>query len=339
MGKKIANYRSYGQKIVSLFAKLLFSRESHSLTELARMLECSKQTVLRLVDDIRLAYGVDIEESVVQRRKYYRIKRRAGTSPTLPLSDTDISLLLMCRAFTEHLLGKHLFEESAQAIEKAGTAGTESGLSGTGHYAAYRPGSIDYTPQHGNIRTLIQAMEERKICRVVYQKIMADEPKAFFVKPFKLFSHKDTIYLHARMARNPGEAYTEPEYDPLLAVHRLQRVDLTERSYTLPADYDFEKAFNRNFGIVKDETFKVTVRFTGWAARYVAERVWSPDQRLVRSRDGSLKLIFSTSSEPEVVSWVMSFGTEAKVEGPKWLADEVKQIASSVAEIYGAIVN
>ncbi|MEE4609087.1 MAG: hypothetical protein V2L15_09380 [Desulfobacteraceae bacterium] len=48
-----------------------------------------------------------------------------------------------------------------------------------GHYATYRPGTIDYTPQHDNIRALIQAMEERKICLVSYQNIMADKPKTF----------------------------------------------------------------------------------------------------------------------------------------------------------------
>ena len=317
MGKKLATYRSYGQKLISLFAKLLFSGERHSLTELARMLDCSKQTVLRLVEDIRMAYGVEIEEALIQRRKYYRIKRSVGRPPQLSLSDADLSLLLMCRAFTEHLMGRPLFEETAHAIEKAASERSGSAPPGTGHYAAYLPGSIDYTPQHNNIRTLIQAMEARKICRITYQSIMADAAKTFFIKPFKLFSHKDTVYLHARMARYPGAPYTAPDYDPLLAVHRVHRVEMTDRSYTLPVTYDFEKAFNRNFGIVKEDTFRVTVRFTGWAARYAAERVWSPDQRLVRSRDGSLKLTFSAASETEVIAWVMSFGSEARVLTPR----------------------
>ncbi len=46
-------YKSYGEKLIGLFVRLLFSGESHSLTELAKMLECSKQTVLRLIDNIR----------------------------------------------------------------------------------------------------------------------------------------------------------------------------------------------------------------------------------------------------------------------------------------------
>lgn len=334
MPKKIASFRSYGEKLISLFARLLFSGERHSLTGLSRMLGCSKQTVLRLVEDIRRAYGVDIEESVVERQKYYRLITRGGTPPELPLSDADIHLLTMCRAFTRHLLGENLFQETAQALERAGTGRAAATTLGTAHFSAYLPGTIDYTDHHDHIRTLIQAMEEKRICRVVYRKIMADAPKTYSIKPFKLFSHRETIYLHARMAREPGTKYKAPEYDPLLAVHRIERVAMTERSYAIPAGYDFEKAFNRHFGIVKEETFRVTVRFTGWAARYVAERQWSPDQRIVRSRDGSLKLVFSAASEIEVVSWVMPFGAEARVESPKWLAQEIKTAAGRIAAQY-----
>jgi hypothetical protein len=68
------------------------------------MLGCSKQTVLRLVDEIRLAYGVEIEEAVIERRKYYRLKKRAAT-PALSLSASKMTVLQMCQAFTEHLSG------------------------------------------------------------------------------------------------------------------------------------------------------------------------------------------------------------------------------------------
>src|SRR5210317_1157506 len=95
MPEKKDYYSSYGQKLISLFAKLLFTRRSHSLIELSRMLNCSKQTVMRIVDDIRRAYGVDIEESIEGRRKYYRIKRCSAASPTLNVTDSELNALYM----------------------------------------------------------------------------------------------------------------------------------------------------------------------------------------------------------------------------------------------------
>jgi len=118
MPEKKDYYSSYGQKLISLFAKLLFTQRSHSLIELSRMLNCSKQTVLRLVDDIRRSYGVEIEEFLEGKRKYYRIKHFRNGTPSLNITSSELSALCMCKTFAEHLMGKEMFEEASRAIEK-----------------------------------------------------------------------------------------------------------------------------------------------------------------------------------------------------------------------------
>jgi predicted DNA-binding transcriptional regulator YafY len=334
MPKKRDPYSSYGQKLISLFAALLFSRQRHSLIELSRMLSCSKQTVLRLVDDIKMSYGVDIEESIENRRKCYRLKRRVGVDPTLSLTESEISVLQMCRAFTEHLLGRKLFEEAAQALLKSQAHLPENQRVDSRHFASFIPGSIDYTGHHQIIRRLIKAMDEKKVCKIIYKRIIADKSKTFYIKPLKIFSHKDTVYIHARMARYPEKPYKEPDFDPLLAVHRVQKLELTERSYEFPEDYDFEKFFNQNFGVIKEEAFEVVVEFTGYAAEYVAERIWSPDQKLTKRKDGTVKLKFSASSEPELISWILSFGDGARVVKPEWLIEDMQEVVSSMKKTY-----
>jgi predicted DNA-binding transcriptional regulator YafY len=106
-----------------------------------------------------------------------------------------------------------------------------------------------------------------------------------------------------------------------------------ERLYEYPTDYDFEEVFNRNFGIIKEEAFKVEVKFTGFAASYASERIWSPDQRLQRGHD-NVTVTFSASSVPEVVSWVLSFGDEAKLNEPAWLVKELVQKAKKMIRAY-----
>jgi predicted DNA-binding transcriptional regulator YafY len=281
-----------------------------------------------------MAYGVDIEESVENRRKYYQLKRRVGVDPTLNLTESEISVLHMCRAFTEHLLGRELFDEAAQALLKSQAHLPEKQRVDSRHFASFIPGSIDYTGHHQTIRRLIKAMDEKKICKITYKRIMADRAKTFYIKPLKVFSQKDTIYLHARMARYLGKPYKEPDFDPLLAIHRIKNLELTERSFEFPKDYDFEKFFNQNFGVIKEEAFKVEVEFTGYATEYVAERIWSPDQKLIKKKDGTVKLKFSASSEPELISWVLSFGDEAKVVKPSWLIDRIKQNVISIQSEY-----
>lgn len=87
--------------------------------------------------------------------------------------------------------------------------------------------------------------------------------------------------------------------------------------------------------MIKEEAFIVEVEFTGWAAAYVSERIWSPDQKIVKKRDGKTKLIFSASSEPELISWVLSFGSKAEVIKPKWLKEDVSVTINEMKGVYG----
>ena len=334
MAEKIDIYRSYGEKLISLFARLLFSGEKHSLTELARMLSCSKQTVLRLMEDIRKAYGVDIEESYSANRKYYRVKRPGVVKPIYPLTGLELAVLRMCRDFTSHLLGKKLFDEAACAIGKS-QALLPAEPSGNGnHFAAFRPGTIDYTPFHEIICNLIEAMDARKVCRITYKAISQDRPKTFHIKPLKIFTQRETLYLHAQKAKEPGKTYHAPDYDPLLAIHRMKKVDITERTFDYPTDFSFEKAFNSHFGVMKGEPFEVEVEFSGWAALYVAERIWSPEQKIKKVGKNKIRLNFTATSEPELISWVLSFGEQATLRAPQLLVSQMTSLVGKMEKRY-----
>jgi predicted DNA-binding transcriptional regulator YafY len=333
MPEKRDYYSSYGQKLISLFAKLLFTQRSHSLIELARMLNCSKQTVLRLVDDIRRSYGVEIEEFLEGKRKYYRIKRLSKNTPSLNITESELSALYMCKTFAEHLMGKEMFAEASRALEKNQSHLSAENQVATQHFASFKTGSIDYTPYQDTIRILIEAMDNNKICKITYKSIMASRAKSFYIKPLKIFSHKDSVYLHAHLARKPTKPYCQPEFNPLLAVHRIKKVEITERLFAYPKTYDFDKAFKQNFGVIKENAFNVEVEFTGWAAKYVSERIWSPDQKIVQN-NGKTVLIFSSSSEPELISWVLSFGDEATLKKPVWLSEEVIDSIDRMQKVY-----
>ncbi|MDY6790736.1 MAG: WYL domain-containing protein [Thermodesulfobacteriota bacterium] len=334
MPEKIDPYRSYGQKLISLFAKLLFSGKSHSLIELSKMLNCSKQTVLRLVGDIRRSYGVDIEEMKEGRKRFYRIKRLSASKPVINLTDTELNALYMCKIFAQHLLGHGFLEEANRGLEKNRALFPDEKQGSFNHFASFYSGSIDYTSHHKTILLIINAMENKKICKITYKAIMSKKAKTFYIKPLKIFSHRDTVYLHAKKARTPKKPYDDPDFDPLLAIHRIRKIETTDRLFTIPKDYDFEKVFNKKFGVIKEEAFRVELEFSGWAAAYVSERIWSADQKIVKKRDGKTRLTFSTSSEPELISSMLSFGDEVKVIKPKWLVDEIKEVVNKMERVY-----
>jgi predicted DNA-binding transcriptional regulator YafY len=333
MPEKFDLYKSYGEKLIGLFVRLLFSGERHSLTELAQMLDCSKQTVLRLIDNIRKSYGINIEETKQGNRSFYQIRKPVASLKNIPLTEAELQSLLMCKSFTQHLIGKKLYEEATQAIFKSKAALADGQHIGECHFTAFRPGTIDYTPQHQIIHTLIEAMEKQRVCKLTYQAIDAPRPKTYHIKPLKLFSYHDAVYLHAQKAKEPGKPYRAPKYDPLLAVHRMKSVEMTDIKFQ-PDKFDFEKTFNQHFGVIKDEVFEGEVAFTGWSAAYVSERIWSPDQEIIKKGENKIILKFTASSEPELISWLLSFGEEATLLKPNWLVKELKSKIAKLLDCY-----
>jgi predicted DNA-binding transcriptional regulator YafY len=333
MPEKFDLYKSYGEKLIGLFVRLLFSGERHSLTELAQMLDCSKQTVLRLIDNIRKSYGINIEETKEGNRSFYRIRKPSASLKNIPLTEAELQSLLMCKSFTQYLIGKKLYEEATQAIFKSKTTLADGQHIGECHFTAFRPGTIDYTAKHQIIHTLIEAMEKQKVCKLTYQAINSPNPKTYYIKPLKLFSYRDAVYLHAQKAKEPGKPYRTPKYDPLLAVHRMKSIEMTDIKFQ-PDKFDFEKSFNQHFGIIKNKEFPVEVLFTGWAASYVAERQWSPDQKILKKGKDKIILKFTASSEPELISWLLSFGEEATLIKPDWIMKELKSKIAKLAACY-----
>lgn len=333
MPEKFDLYKSYGEKLIGLFVRLLFSGERHSLTELAQMLDCSKQTVLRLIDNIRKSYGVNIEETKEGNRSYYRIRKPVSSLKNIPLTEAELHSLLICKSFTQHLIGKKLYEEATQAIFKSKAAIGDGQQIGECHFTAFRPGTIDYTSKHQIIHTLIDAMEKQRVCKITYQAIEAPNPKIFHIKPLKLFSYHDAVYLHAQKAKEPGKPYRAPKFDPLLAVHRMKSVEMTDIKFH-PEKFDFEKTFNQHFGVIKENVFEAEVAFTGWSAAYVSERIWSPDQEIIKKGKDKIILKFTASSKPELLGWLLSFGEGATLLKPEWLVKELKEKIVRLAQCY-----
>jgi predicted DNA-binding transcriptional regulator YafY len=62
--------------------------------------------------------------------------------------------------------------------------------------------------------------------------------------------------------------------------------------------------------------------------------MWSPNQEIIPKGKNKIILRFTSSSEPELISWLLSFGEEAKLTRPQWLVKELKSKIMKLAESY-----
>ena len=132
----------------------------------------------------------------------------------------------------------------------------------------------------------------------------------------------------------PKQPHKKPDYDPPFEVHRIKKVEVTDRMFEFPKRYDFEEVYNRSFGIWKEGSFKVEVEVEGESAEWVQERMWSPDQKITKMRGGKIKIVFTASSDAEVVNWLLSCEHEARLIKPYWLVEKVKDRLSRMQRVY-----
>jgi hypothetical protein len=127
----------------------LFSGKKYSLSQLAGLLRCSKQTVLRMMEHIEMSHAATVESWIEGGRKWFKVKT-PGKRPQVCLNTEDIQHLVLCRDFVWHLLPQALREEISRTFAKTmallpDMEERSGALTRLGQ--AHAKGVIDYTGQ------------------------------------------------------------------------------------------------------------------------------------------------------------------------------------------------
>lgn len=322
-----------GERLIQLFVFLMFSGLEHSLTELSEKFNCSKQTVIRDILNIESSYGIRIKIETRGREHYYKMSLIDNKLPLIPLTSSELSVLHMCSTFTKHLIGDNVYSNAVSALEKK-HANAEQPFKNYDHFATLKYMSVDYSNHNDVFEVLGRAMNEFRVCRMEYRKLGSKKSGIYYIKPLKIFSHKDSVYLHARRAKEPGKKYIEPKYDTTFAIHRIRKIETTESIFEYPKDYDFETFFNDNFCLMKNKKFDAEIEFTGFAAAYISERVWSVNQEITPVGDNKIRIKLSASSEYEFLSWILSFGNNARLLKPDYMVEKIRQKIDGMTAFY-----
>lgn len=311
-----------GQKVVGLYSLLLFSGREYSLRQLATEFECSKQTVLRMVEQLECSRGVTLDSRLEGRERKYRV-RTPERKPNVTLSVDEIQHLLLCRDIVWHLLPEAVRVDLEHGIAKAAVLlprYEERGEALTSVAGARPKGVVDYSKCQTQVDAIMKALRERRICEVAYHSPERNRPSLLAVAPYQLLAYREGLYVRCRMEK----ALAEPEnfYDPTLALHRMTSVTPTDRKFRAITLTPGNSGVG-GFGLSHGEPFRVVVDIVPKAAMYVRERTWSDDQVITPKKDGGLRLEFTANSRIEVLNWVLSFGGEAVLREPLDIREEL----------------
>jgi len=329
MGKKWNPDARPGEKMLVLFTMLLYSSRELSLNELSAALGCSKQSVLRLLEQFESSRFGALTRSKKGKETAYRLDSPKKL-PKIILDAQSLGQLALCRDFVLHLLPESMRSDTDIALRQAASFLPAESLPPESKAFSLTKGRIDYTPFQSTLQTLINGIYEHRICSISYRSALHEEARDFIYAPKRLIAFHEALYISGWIVSAKAEAlYTNPT---IFALHRIRKASLSLRSSKhLPEPEDKNKGA---FGLMQAESFSASVLFDKSVATYVAEREWSSKQKAVVNKDGGITLRMTAQSAPEFISWVLSFGEKAEVISPAWLRNLVAEKASALSGLY-----
>lgn len=120
-----------------------------------------------------------------------------------------------------------------------------------------------------------------------------------------------------------------------LRVSRIQDVRILEHGFERPKNFYHNYKKGRFGKLAGQEQIKLLLKFTGNAARYVKEYESRKADFLVEERDGSLLFEKNTTMTPEIIKWVLGFGSDVLVLEPESLREQVAKEAKKMVKRYG----
>ncbi len=187
------------------------------------------------------------------------------------------------------------------------------------------PAQKNYGDYREFVKVIQEAIEGRKVLQLLYHP-RDQAPAERRLNPYAVHLHNGSLYVigHCHLRRDIRT----------FVVDRMQKIKQTEDSFVMPPDFSLESYLRHSFGMFTEELVRVKVRFHKSLTRYLLERRWHPSQKNKKLKDGSLELIFEVAGTKEIKTWIMGFGSVAKVLEPAALVTEIKDDLGKALKSY-----
>jgi predicted DNA-binding transcriptional regulator YafY len=302
-----------------------------TIHELAALVKVSTRTIRRDLQALQEAGFAVYDEGEENETKRWRL----GASPFRAVEDgltaADVGALYLSRAAVESLSGWPLADELRQAfakIERLLNPRMREFLATLPQVLSAKTGPrakaqsdrlVDIT------RRLFDATRERRTVAMRYFSATSNRAKSYSVEPYRLTLAQGGIYLVGWV----------PQYEEFrtFAAERIERLSVSERTFKktreLPADL-----FGSSLGAFWAEPEPIAVEFEARIAPFVRGRVWHDSQKLEDLPDGRLRMTLNVSNDWALRSWLLGFGSAARVITPADLGATILKELEQAADQY-----
>jgi len=301
-----------------------FPNASH----LASELEVSSKSIHRDLEFMRDRLQLPLEFN--RRRLGYYYTEEVKAFPTLQITEGELFALIVAEKALQQYRGTSFEKPLLSAIRKMEQALPDiislnlAEVERTISFRTRTESLIDL-----NIfDALAKATASRKQLEVAYRKPGQQRTEQRVIDPYHLANINGEWFLFA--------------FDHLrkdvrtFAPGRIKAVKPTGKLFVRSQRFSLEERLRDSFGVHSAEgKFDVVIRFNQHVADYVREKRWHDSQRLKELKGGEVELHLKLSSLSEVERWVLSWGGNARVLGPKALVESVRRAARKILKEAG----
>jgi len=283
------------------------------------------RTLRRDLDALEAA-GFPLVTERVDGRTRWRLMEGYRHIPALAFSATEIMALMVSRHLLRPLEGTLIQVSLDSALSKAAAALPPPGLAyakelqdlfsvGLGSHKIYRK-------HRETIDRLRRAIAEHRTVQMRYYTASRNVTTRREVDPYHLRYADGALYLIAYDHRRQAVR--------LFAVDRIRTLTLTDHPYQIPLDFDANAYMQDALVVMRGRPVEVELLFSKPTAAWVRDRIWHPSQQLAQLKDGRLRMTLKVAGTPELVRWILRFGSGVRVVQPPALRQRVWEEARKI---------
>lgn len=292
------------------------------------------RTVRRDLEALQAA-GIDIVDDEVQRGRVWKFGPMAKGAHKITASSTELIALSLGRdllfplAGTPFWLGIESFWSKVQE---------ELPPAVWSHYEDYRQilkvlgtPAKSYAEHHGIMKTLNRAMLEHRVVEIEYQSL--SKPLATRrIEPYSVVFYQSSLYIIAAAHEVSAGAEDRIRHWKLDRFKKATALDLW---YKPEKDFDLDEYVSASMGIFSGEQAReFVIRVSNYAARWIREDPWHPEQKIEEQPDGGITLTVKASHDLEIIPRVLALGSEAELISPEGAREKMATMIRDMSKQY-----
>jgi predicted DNA-binding transcriptional regulator YafY len=303
----------------------LQSGQSYSADSLARLLNVSRRTVFRDLNELQkvgVPYHYDLKDGG------YRVEPEFFLPPVDLTLQEALSLCLVIDKVRQHM--QIPFNRSAvmaaHKIENNLPATIRDYCRNALRHVSIQPNATAPVQQLDKVFSQLQRaiMQKRKV-KIAYSSLYEREEITTDLSPYHLMYHSRAWYVLGRSSLH--------ESVRTFKLNRIKTLEVLSQGF-LEENFDVDEYLGRAWAMIPEgQIYNVKLRFLPKVAANVSEVRWHSTQKVSHNPDGSVTMEFRVDGLWEISWWIMGYGNQVQVLAPAALRQRVTRMAQGMIEL------